>query len=100
MIKKKFLKTKDECEVTFEFASADANTVALVLDANNWEPVAMKKGRAKDAPFQAKARLPKNGEFQFRYLIDNEIWANDEAADAYWANEHGGDNSIVFTTES
>jgi 1,4-alpha-glucan branching enzyme len=100
MIKKKFLKTKDECEVTFEYSAPAANTVTLVTDANDWKPVAMKKGRANDAPFQAKMRLPKDGQFQFRYLVDNEIWANDEAADAYWANEHGGDNSVVFTAQN
>jgi 1,4-alpha-glucan branching enzyme len=100
MIKKKFFKTKEECEVTFEFSAPDANAVNLLIDANNWEPVAMKKGKAADAPFQAKMRLPKDGQFQFRYLVDGEIWANDEAADAYWQNEHGGDNSVVFTAQS
>jgi 1,4-alpha-glucan branching enzyme len=100
MIKKKFFKTKDECEVTFEFSAPDATSVSLVSEASSWEPVAMKKGKASDAPFQAKLRLPKDGQFQFRYLVDGEIWANDEAADAYWANEHGGDNSVVFTSEA
>lgn len=100
MIKKKFFKTKEECEVTFELHIDDANQVALLCDANNWEPVAMKKGKKADAPFRAKMRLPKDGQFQFRYLVDNELWVNDEAADAYWANEHGSDNSVVFTAES
>lgn len=94
MLAKKYFKTKDECEVTFEVAT-EAREVALVCEANNWEPVAMK--RAKDGAFRTKVRLPKEGQFQFRYLVDNDSWWNDEAADAYWPNEYGSENSVVFT---
>lgn len=97
MIKKKFFKTNDDCEVTFEFSAPDAKEVSLVCEATNWEPTAMKK--TKEGAFRTKVRLAKDGQYQFRYLVDGELWANDEAADAYWANEHGGDNSVVFTTQ-
>ena len=95
MIKKKFFKTKDECEVTFELNVETAETVAVVGEFNNWQPVEMKK--AKKGPFKTKIRLPKEGRFQFRYLIDQENWQNDEAADAYLTNEYGGKNSVVST---
>ena len=36
---------------------------------------------------------------QHRYLVDGQMWANDEAADAYAPNEFGSDNSIVNTFE-
>ncbi len=98
MLKKKFFKTNDDCEVTFEFTPADAAEVALVTEAANWEPIAMKK--TKEGSFRTKVRLAKGGQYQFRYLVDGETWANDEAADAYWANEHGGDNSVVFTSQN
>ncbi|MBK8988026.1 MAG: isoamylase early set domain-containing protein [Chloroflexi bacterium] len=96
MLKKKFFKTNDECEVTFEFSAPEATEVALFSDAHNWEPVAMKK--TKEGAFRAKVRLPKDGKYQFRYFVDGTTWANDEAADAYWTNEHGSDNSVVFTS--
>ncbi|MCP4362484.1 MAG: 1,4-alpha-glucan branching protein [Chloroflexi bacterium] len=95
MLKKKFFKTKEECEVTFEFNNENAQEVKLVGEFNGWEPIAMKK--LKKGPFKTKVRMPKEGQFQFRYLINEEIWQNDEAADAYWPNEHGADNSVVFT---
>ena len=100
MLKKKFFKTKDICEVTFEFAAPEAKNVVLYGEFNGWEPVAMKKVRAKKAPFKFKTRLPKDSQFQFRYLIDNQIWENDEAADAYWRNDQGSDNSVVFTSQN
>lgn len=95
MLKKRFFKTKDECEVTFEVKADEAQEVFLVSEVNNWEPIAMKQVRR--GPFRTRVRMPKNGEFQFRYLVDNETWINDEAADAYWPNEYGSDNSVIFT---
>ncbi len=96
MLKKKFFKTKDECEVTFELNVENANQVVLVSEHNGWEPIEMKQ--VKDGPFRTKIRLPKEGQFQFRYLVDGQTWRNDEAADAYWANEHGSENSVISTS--
>lgn len=97
MLKKRFFKTKDDCEVTFEFANDDAQKVDIVGEFNNWEPVSMKKAKKEGSPFRAKIRMPKDGEFQFRYLVDGENWANDNDADAYRPNEYGEENSVVFT---
>ena len=95
MMQKKFFKTKDECEVTFEVKVENADQVALVSEHNGWQPIEMKQ--AKDGPFRTKVRLPKEEQFQFRYLVDGQEWRNDEAADAYLANEHGTENSVIFT---
>lgn len=95
MLKKKFLKTKGECEVTFELNANSAKSVVLVGEFNDWQPVAMKQ--AKKGPFTAKVRLPQDGQFQFRYLVNDQKWQNDEAADAYLTNEYGGQNSVVST---
>ena len=97
MLKKKYFKSKDECEVTFELDSAEAETVALVSESNGWEPVKMTK-RRKDGVYYAKVRLPKESRFQFRYLVDGQSWINDSAADAYVAKEFGGENSVVITS--
>ncbi len=93
MLKKKYLKTKDEYEVTFELPVA-ANEVVLLIEANGWQPVVMKKSKGK---FAAKMRLPANGRYEYRYLVDNSDWVNDEAADSYVPNEHGTTNSVVET---
>ena len=70
----------------------------MVCENNDWEPVTMKQAK-KAGPFKVKIRLPKNGEFQFRYFVDDSYWANDESADAYWPNEFGDTNSVVNTYE-
>lgn len=99
MLTKKYFKTKDECEVTFEVDSDTAESVALVSEANGWQPVEMSK-RRKDGKYYTKIRLPKEGQFQFRYLVDGQEWVNDSAADGYVANEFGGENSLVITSDN
>lgn len=99
MLKKKYFKTKEECEVTFEFEGEALNSVALVSETNDWKPIEMKK-RKKDGIFYAKMRLPEYGQFQYRYLVDGQTWVNDNAADAYVSNEFGSQNSIVDTSPS
>jgi 1,4-alpha-glucan branching enzyme len=96
MLKKKFFNTKDEAEVTFEYSANDINTVSLVADFNQWQPVDMKYNK-KDKVFRTKVRLPRDSTFCFKYLLDNQEWDNDHDADAYIANPFGGDNSIVYT---
>jgi 1,4-alpha-glucan branching enzyme len=93
MLKKKYFKTKDEVEVTFQH-TVEANKVALVSEFNGWEPVPMTK---RKGTFSTKVRLPKGSEFHFRYLVDGKTWQNDAAADAYVPNNIQGDNSIVKT---
>ena len=83
-ISKTYSKSKPVCKVTFE-VSADAvngaKSVSLVGDFNEWNPTALKK--QKDGAFKASVELEKGKEFAFRYLVDNENWINDDAADKY-----------------
>ena len=96
MLKKRFFKTKDECEVTFEYTGSEAREVALVCEANGWQPIAMK--RSKKGPFRTRVRFPKESRFQFRYLVDQEHWDNDTAADAFCPNGFGSRNGVIATT--
>ena len=96
MVKKRFFKTRDECEVAFELVPSAAAQVALVCEANGWEPIEMKRNR--QGTFRTKLRLPKQRRIRFRYLIDEATWVNDEAADAYWPNEFGSENGVLDTT--
>ncbi len=100
MLKKRYFKTKDDCEVTFEYDAGDAQEVALVTDFNDWKPLPMTKAKKAGSPYRVKIRLPKENEYQFRYFINQNSWENDPLADAYWANEYGDSNSVVNTYPS
>jgi 1,4-alpha-glucan branching enzyme len=99
MLKKKYLKAAEQCEVTFEYVANGAKQVSLVSDANGWQPLEMAR-RKKDGVFYAKVRLPLGRRFQYRYLLDGRRWTNDSAADGYVTNEFGEQNSVVDTVKS
>lgn len=96
MLRKRFFKTKDEVEVTFQ-VDADGESAALVTDRHDWQPQPMARTARGKGPFRIKLRFPKDDAVQFRYLLDGSRWENDEAADAYWPNSLGSDNSVLFT---
>lgn len=98
MFAKRFFKTKDEVEVVFQVDRPDVESVEWIADTTGWEPVDMKRADRGKGPFRLRVRLPKDAAIQFRYRIDGHQWENDEAADAYWPNEHGSENSVVLTT--
>ena len=97
MLAKRFFKTKDEVEVTFEIDRPDLHSVDLVADAFGWEPLPLKRVERGKGPFRLRVRLPKDDAVQFRYIFDQTVWENDEAADEYWPNDRGSDNSVVLT---
>jgi 1,4-alpha-glucan branching enzyme len=97
-LKKQNLKGESKCKVTFSLSresAGSAGTVHVVGDFNNWERSANPMKKLKDGSFTATITLPKNKEYQFRYLLDGERWENDSNADKYVANEHATENSVV-----
>jgi 1,4-alpha-glucan branching enzyme len=96
VLKKRFFKTKSDCEVAFELTPTRAEQVELVCEVNGWEPIEMK--RNKNGTFRTRVRLPREQQYEFRYRIDSRTWVNDEAADGYCINRFGGENGILDTT--
>lgn len=100
-LKKKFLKSKPICKVTFSLpkeAADGAIAVKLLGDFNEWDnekgiPMKLKKGN-----FTATVDLEIGNEYQYRYQLDDGTWANDWEADKYLPSPYGVDNSVVMTT--
>lgn len=99
-LKKQYLKSKPVCKVTFSLdkdAVQGAGKVDLLGEFNNWntaEPVTMKK--LKNGTFKVTIDLPAETEFQFKYLLDGEIWMNDLEADKFVNSGLGSEeNSVV-----
>lgn len=98
MLKKKDVKKTAETEVTFDFFQKGIQSVSLVADFNEWQPVIMKYHK-KHKTFRTTVRLPKDQTFHFRYLLDETVWENDHQADDYAPNSFGTDNSVVDTKQ-
>ena len=97
-IEKKFLKTRPVCKVTFTLpkeAAAEAESVCVMGEFNNWSPDANPMTRRTNGDFSVSLDLEKGRSYRFRYLIDGWKFENDWQADRYESNPYGGEDSVV-----
>jgi len=97
-IEKKFLKTRPVCKVTFTLpkeAAAEAESVCVMGEFNNWSPDANPMTRRTNGDFSVSLDLEKGRSYRFRYLIDGWKFENDWKADRYESNPYGGEDSVV-----
>jgi 1,4-alpha-glucan branching enzyme len=98
-IRKEYLKSRKACKVTFrlpKIAAADAQSVCIVGDFNDWNLYANPMKKLKNGSYTVTLELEPGREYQFRYLIDGSNWENDWNADKYVKGPYGdSDNSVV-----
>lgn len=83
-------------ELPKEAAESEAS-VKLIGDFNDWNPAVPPMSQLKNGKFTSKLELDAGREYQFRYLINDNVWENDWNADKYVPNPYGdGDNSVVI----
>lgn len=100
MFTKQYLKTKDICKVRFKVQKnviGSAETVNLVGDFNNWDERAGAMKKLKNGDFSAILDLELDRSYQFRYLVDDTRWINDESADIYLPSPFPGEENSVIT---
>lgn len=97
--KKRYLKSKDICKVTFKLPGESflsIRTAHIVGEFNGWDTGATPMRRLKNGDFSVTLDLEKDREYQFRYLLDKHTWENDWDADRYEPTPFGdGENSII-----
>lgn len=79
--------------VRFVLADADAHTVSLVGDFNEWEKRATPLRSAKPGVWTAQVALPP-GRHEYAYVVDGKRWVADPAADDV-ADEFDTPSSVV-----
>jgi 1,4-alpha-glucan branching enzyme len=97
-IKKKYLKNKSICRVTFELPLADSGIrdAHLVGEFNAWSRSAHPMKLRKNGLFSTTLDLDKGKEYQFRYLLAGSIWKNEPQADKSIPTPYGdSDNSVI-----
>ena len=86
---------KGTTKVTFSLPKeVQAEKVAVCGDFNEWDPDASPMKKLKDGRFQIAINLAE-GEYRYRFLLDDETWENDWEAEAYAPNPFGGEDSII-----
>ncbi len=84
--------------VTFRLPNLNAaERVSVVGEFNAWCPAANPMERRGDEVV-TEVVLPAGRTYRFRYLLDDDRWVNDWAADSYTPNELGGDDSVLDLT--
>lgn len=96
MIKKNYSKSGKICRVTFKFNNSTGyGNASLVGDFNDWSLQKNPMKKLKNGSFSITISLQAGNSYQFRYLLDEDAWVNDEEADSYVANKFGEENSVV-----
>jgi hypothetical protein len=98
-MKKKYVKSSEECKVTFRLpkaAAQGAGRVMLVGDFNDWDMTGIEMKRLKSGDFTVTLDLCGNKEYRFKYCIDSIRWENDWCADKYIPNPFGSEDSVVI----
>lgn len=94
-IKKQYLKNKQICKVTFTVSAKEANKVAVLGDFNQWNPEANELAKLKNGTFKGIVDLESNRSYEFRYLVDDQYF-NDEQADSYqWNQFANAENGVL-----
>lgn len=94
-ITKQYLKSKPVCKVTFMVPVEEASSVAVVGDFNDWTAGVGMLKKLKNGVFKGTFDLPKDNEYQFRYIVDG-TYINDTEADGYkWNSFAGTENALL-----
>ena len=78
-------------KTSFKVELPEADSVKLVGEFTDWSATPMKK--LKSGVWKAAVAL-EEGSYQFRYLVNDSQWLNDETA-ATVPNEFGTENSVA-----
>ncbi|NIR45459.1 MAG: glycoside hydrolase [Gemmatimonadetes bacterium] len=96
MLKKTYSPKGKSCRVTFELpAEVNAQSVSLCGEFNDWDPTSHPLKPRKGRRFSTTISLEPGRSYRFKYLVDDERWENDWAADDYVSNEFGTQDSPV-----
>jgi len=93
--KKKYVKGRPVCKVTFSLPAPEARQVCLVGEFNAWAHDATPMKKQKSGVFTATVDLETGRAYRYRYFIDGLRYENDYCADWYDPNPYGGDDSVV-----
>lgn len=98
-LEKNYLKSKPVCKVKFVFSkqrSRGVKSVYLVGTFNGWDESAQKLRKQKTGDYAATLSFPVGERHEFRYLLNGEVWENDDQADQYLPSHVSWEeNSVV-----
>jgi 1,4-alpha-glucan branching enzyme len=89
--------TQPKQKVTFSFAAADAQSVALAGDFTGWQQAPLPLKKQKNGIWKRTVSLPA-GRYEYRLLVDGQ-WRDDPQCSDRLPNQYGGHNCICTVSE-
>ncbi len=90
---------KSNVKVTFSISKEIGkpySSASVVGDFNDWNAENGVMSKKKDGSFSVAINLERGKEYQFRYVLDGNVWLNDESADkTVPTNFSDANNSVV-----
>lgn len=97
-VKKHYISKHTICKVSFYLPKhADAQSVYLVGEFNQWDEQATPMTRLKSGEWKSEMRLEAGQEYRYRYLVNGTEWLVDPDADKYVPNPYGQEDAVVVT---
>ncbi|MGL4631271.1 MAG: isoamylase early set domain-containing protein [Leadbetterella sp.] len=97
-IKKQYSKTKSVVKVSFEVESSSfsGNKLSLAGNFNNWDVESTILKKQKSGIYKITLEFEPGSELEFKYVVDNTMWINEENADKYVSTGVcEGSNSVI-----
>ncbi len=98
-IRKQYLKNGSKCNVTFRIpreVAGNARQASVVGEFNGWDSTAGSMKKFKNGSFSLTMSLPVGNIYQFRYILEDNIWISEENADGYQHCSFGNcENSVL-----
>ena len=96
MLKRRTIAGTSIVKLSFVIPGDDPRLPAAVVgDFNDWDESADRFQRRGNGTASAVVSLEAGRRYRFRYRSADGTWFNDDAADAYVANEHGSTDCVV-----
>ena len=94
-IKKQYLKSDGICKVTFSLKEKvnSIGSVRIPGDFNDWDTNCEPMTKLKTGGFTQTINLKSGKDYQFKYLINDSVWANDPESDEFVPNYLGNGNT-------
>lgn len=97
MISKQPRAREAHVRVTFSLPTDGPGPVSVVGDFNGWAPGTHLLRKRSNGRRSATVVLPPGSRSRFRYLSADGRWFDDEDADAFEPNAHGGHDGVLLT---
>ncbi len=94
-IKKRYLKSKPICKVTFTINAKEAKKATVVGTFNGWDYKKNPLNKLKNGIFKTVIDLEVGKTYEFRYLVDDAFRNEEEADGKVWSEFASAENCLL-----